>query len=419
MLANVSTPLIGIVDTAVVGQIPDPAQIGAVALGALVFTTLFWAFGFLRMGTTGLTAQALGAQDADEIRASLGRAIVIALSIGTLLVVLAFPTREATFWLLDGSPTVESLARDYFDIRIWSAPAALVNYALLGWFIGLARANLALALQLVLNLTNIVLDAYFVLVLDLGVAGVAIGTLIAECTAAIVGIVLAGRQLARYAGRWQRHRLLDANRLRRTIAVNGDIMIRSLALLAVFAWFLAQGAKQGDLVLAANAILMHFVSVSAYFLDGFAFAAEALVGHAIGARSRTSLIAAMRATTAWAAGVAAVACTAIAACGPSVIDALTVDEPTRTLARVFLPWAALAPLLGIWSFQLDGIFIGATHTAEMRNAMLLSTVIFAAAWWAFTGYGNHGLWASFHVHYVARMFTLLAFVPRLLRSVSA
>ncbi len=419
MLANVSTPLIGIVDTAVVGQIPDPAQIGAVALGALVFTTLFWAFGFLRMGTTGLTAQALGAQDADEIRASLGRATVIALAVGALLILLAWPIRETTFWLLDGSHTVESLARDYFDIRIWSAPAALVNYALLGWFIGLARANLALALQLVLNLTNIVLDAYFVLVLDLGVAGVALGTLIAECTAAVAGIALAVRQLAKYGGRWQRHRLLDALRLRRTIAVNGDIMIRSLALLAVFAWFLAQGAKQGDLVLAANAILMHFVSVSAYFLDAFAFAAEALVGRATGARHRSSLIAAMRMTTAWAAGIAVLACTAIAAFGPAVIDALTVDEPTRTLARDFLPWAALAPLLGVWSFQLDGIFIGATHTREMRNAMLLSTVIFAMAWWALASYGNHGLWASFQVHYAARTLTLLAFVPRLLRSVRA
>jgi MATE family multidrug resistance protein len=419
MLSNVSTPLLGVVDTAVVGQIPDPAHIGAVALGALVFTFAFWAFGFLRMGTTGLTAQALGADDATEIRASLGRALLIAAALGAALIAVQWPIRELAFALLDGSPKVKALARDYYDIRIWAAPATLANYALLGWFIGLARARVALALQLVLNLTNMVLDAWFVLGLGMGVAGVALGTLIAEVVAAAVGLAVAAGHLRSLGGRWDNARLTDTNRLRRTIAVNGDIMIRSLALISVFGWFLTQGAKQGDVILAANAVLMHFITVSSYFLDGLAFAAEALVGRAVGAAHRAGLAAAARTTTWWAAGVAVLASLCLALLGTALIDVLTVDAATRATARSYLPWAALAPLAGVWAFQLDGIFIGATRTSDMRNAMLMSLAIFLVAWWALAPLDNHGLWAALYVHYVARMGTLLCFLPALVRSVPA
>jgi multidrug resistance protein, MATE family len=416
MISNVSTPLLGVVDTAVMGRIPDPAYIGAVALGALVFNFVFWGFGFLRMGTTGLTAQALGAGDAGEIRASLGRAVLIGCAVGAALIALQWPIRELAFALLDAGPRIEALARTYYDIRIWAAPATLTNYALLGWFIGLGRARMALALQLVLNLTNIALCLVLVLGLDMGVKGVALGTLLAEIIASVLGLAIASRHLHRIGGHWDFGRLLAADRMRRTLAINRDIMIRSAALIAVFAWFMTQGARQGEGILAANAVLMQFIAVAAYFLDGLAFSAEALVGRAIGAANRAEFVRAARMTTLWAAGVAAAMSLAFAVLGTATIDTLTVDPTVRMLARAYLPWAALGPLVGVWCFQLDGIFIGATRTAEMRNAMLVSLAIFFAGWWALARYGNHGLWASLYVHYAARTGTLLYFLPRLLQS---
>jgi MATE family multidrug resistance protein len=417
MLSNVSTPLLGAVDTAVVGQIPDPAYIGAVALGSLVFTFVFWAFGFLRMGTTGLTAQARGAGDTAELAASLGRSLLIALAAGLALISLQWPVREIAFALIDGSPRVETLARDYFDVRIWAAPATFANYALLGWFIGLGRTDIGLVLQLVLNLTNMALDVLFVLGLGWDVRGVALGTVLAEMAAAGVGLALALRHLRSLAAPWSWNGLLRGAALRRTLVVNGDIMVRSLALIFVFVWFMAQGARQGDVRLAANAVLMQFISVSAYFLDGLAFAAEAMVGQAIGAGRRVVFAAAARMTTLWAVAMAALASLLLALLGGPCIDLLTVDPGVRAAARDYLPWAAGAPLLGVWAFQLDGIFIGATRTADMRHAMLVSLAIFLLAWWLLRPWGNHGLWAALYVHYLARAATLSWYYPALLRSV--
>ena len=417
MLSNVSTPLIGIVDTAVVGRIPDPAYIGAVAVGSLIFTFVFWAFGFLRMGTTGMTAQALGGGDAEEIFSGLGRALLIAVAAGASLILLQWPIRVIAFDLLDASAQVESLARGYFDVRIWAAPAALANYALLGWFVGLGRTRTGLILQLILNLTNMALDVLFVLGFGWDVRGVAAGTVIAEWVAAAAGIAIALRHARRMHGSISLDRMLAPARLRRTIAVNGDIMIRSLALMFVFVWFMAQGAAQGEVVLAANAVLMQFISVSAFFLDGIAFATESLVGRALGAAHRAALRIAARLTTSWAAGTALLLTLILSISGPMLIDLLTVDEQTREVARRYLPWAALGPIAGVWSFQLDGIFIGATRTAQMRNAMLESLAIFLAGWWLLRPLGNHGLWAALFIHYAARMVTLYRYYPALQRSV--
>jgi len=417
MVSNLSTPLLGVVDTGVIGQIPDASLIGAVALGALVFTFVFWAFGFLRMGTTGLTAQAFGANNAEEVRACLGRALLIAAVIGICLIIVQWPIRQLAFALLEGTERVERFAKTYYDIRIWAAPATLANYALLGWFMGLAKARIALLLQLVLNVSNLLLDAWFVLGLEMGVRGVATGTVIAECLAAIIGVVIAAQHLRVIGGRWETTRLFEPLRIARTMAVNRDIMIRSLSLIFVFAWFIAQGARHGETVLAANAILMHFVSMSAYFLDGFAFAAEALVGKAVGAAHRAGLSQASRMTTWWAACVALLTTLFLTAFGTSLIDLLTVEPGVRSVARDFLPWAVMAPLIGVWCFQLDGIFIGATRSADMRNAMLMSAAIFLVAWYALTPLGNHGLWAALYVHYAARTVSLLYYFPGLRRSI--
>jgi MATE family multidrug resistance protein len=417
MISNVSTPLLGVVDTGVVGQIPDPAYIGAVAIGSLIFTSVFWAFGFLRMGTTGLTAQALGARDLEGVAAALGRALLIAGAVGAGLLALQWPIREIAFALLDGSTQVEALARDYFDIRIWAAPATLANYALLGWFIGLGRTDVGLVLQLLLNLTNVLLDVLFVLGFGLGVEGVALGTLIAEFAAAASGVAIAQRHIKQFGARWTSTRLIVASELKRTLAVNVDIMVRSLALIAAFAWFVASGARQGDVILAANAVLMNFISIAAFFLDGLAFATEALVGRAIGAAHRAGLLAAVKLTTTWAAGIAALLSLAFLVLGPALIDLLTVDAAARAAARTYLPWMALVPILGVWAWQLDGIFIGATKTVEMRNAMLASLAIFLGAWWLATPWGNDGLWAAFYVHYFARAGTLFCYYPALVRAV--
>ena len=417
IVSNVSTPLIGIVDTGVVGQIPDPAYIGAIAVGALIFSFVFWAFGFLRMATTGLTAQSWGAVDIDEVCANLGRALLVAVAAGAAMIAVQWPIREIAFLALDGSDQVEALARTYFDIRIWSAPATLANYALLGWFIGLGRTGTGLALQLVLNVTNICLDALFVLGFGWDVPGVAAGTVLAEYLAAAAGLYIAMRHIRAMGGHWSPERWLDAARLRRTVAVSRDIMIRSLALIFAYVWFTAQGAKQGDVILAANAVLMHFVSMGAFLLDGFAFAAEALVGRALGAARRAGVREAVRLTTYWAAGTAVVIAIAVGLLGALFVDILTVDPAARATARAYLPWAVASPLLGVWAFQLDGIFIGATRAADMRRAGLASLAIFLAAWWALTPFGNHGLWAAMCVHWIARAATLLYYYPALIRAV--
>jgi len=414
IFSNVTTPLIGAVDTAVIGQLGSAPLIGAVAVGATIFTFFYWAFGFLRMGTTGLTAQASGAERNREVLATLYRALLVAGTAGVAIIVLQWPISEATFALMGASPDVDEAARTYFTIRIWSAPAALANYALVGWFIGLGRAGMAFRLQLLLNLTNIGLDALFVLAFGWGVAGVAAGTLIAETGAAIVGLAVA----LRAAGglRIRLWRVFNAGKLRRMVAVNGDIMIRTLSLLFAFSFFTAQGARAGDLVLAANAILMHFLSVSAYFLDGVAYATEALTGKAIGARNPLRFRDAVRLSSIWAAGLSVAVGAVFWLTGGSVIDAMTVNDAVRALARDYLVWAALAPVIGVACFQLDGIFIGATRTRDMRNMMLLSLAIYLLVWAALTPpLGNHGLWAALMILFVTRALTLSFRFPALKR----
>lgn len=407
--SNVSTPLIGLVDTAVVGQLPAPHYIGAVALSSTIFTFLYWAFGFLRMGTTGLTAQADGAGDPVEVGAALGRALLIAAIAGATLIILQTPISGFAFLMVEGSKAVESEAHNYFAIRIWSAPAALANYALLGWFIGLGRARTALLLQVLLNGLNAVLDAWFVLGLGWNVAGVAFGTVIAEITAAIVGLVIATGVLSRIGGHPNLSTVLTPERLRRAIVVNADIMIRTLCLLTAFTWFVFQSAASGDVVLAANAVLMQFVGFTAYFLDGFAFAAESLVGRAIGAQSRSKFDAAVSLSSIWAGLISLALGALLILLGGALIDILTISPEVRAAARGYLHWAALVPVISVVCYQLDGIFIGATRSADMRNMALISLIVFMAAWAILhRTMGNDGLWLALIILNVTRAITLAA-----------
>ncbi len=420
ILSNITTPLLGVTHTAVVGQLGAPHLIGAVALGATIFTLLFWAFGFLRMGTTGLTAQAEGRGDRQLVAAVLARALLIAAIAGAALILLQKPLEIVSLRLLDATEAVDAETRRYFVIRIWSAPFALANYAFLGWFIGLAKTRIALVLQLVLNGLNVLVSIALVSGLGWGVAGVAISTVFAETVAAALGALIAMRELRRRGASVSWAETIDLAGLKRMIAVNADLMIRTLCLLFAFTFFTAKAAQSGDLVLAANAILLQFLNISAYLLDGFAFATEALTGRAIGAGDQAHFRRAIRLSSVWAAAVSVVVSVVYLAAGGPIIDAMAVNAEVRELARVYLPWAVVAPIAGVACFQLDGIFIGATRTRDMRNTMIVSLAVFLAAWAALTPlFGNHGLWAAMIAFFVIRAATLVIYYPALERDAFA
>lgn len=416
VLSNATVPILGAVDTGVVGQLGAAAPIGAVAIGTVILASVYWIFGFLRMGTTGLVAQARGAGQGAEVSAHLSRAMMIALAGGVGVIVLQVPILWVSFRLAPASDEVEALARAYIAIRIWSAPFAIAIFGMTGWLIGVERTRGVLVLQLWMNGLNIALDLWFVLGLGWGVQGVALATLIAEVTSAGLGLYLCRDAFALPAWRdWPR--VLDRVRLVHMAKVNTDIMIRSVLLLSMVVGFAFYGAGFGDVDLAANQILMLFISISAFALDGFAFAAEAIVGAALGAGSRGALRRGALLASFWGV-VSMIAMSAFfALAGGLVIDLMTTAEPVRAAARVYLPWMVAAPLVGVAAWMLDGVFIGATRTKDMRNMMVISTVIYFAATEALIPlFGNHGLWAALLIGYAVRGITLGLKYPALERA---
>ncbi|PZQ48980.1 MAG: MATE family efflux transporter [Rhodovulum sulfidophilum] len=413
VVSNATVPLLGAVDTAVVGQLGQAAPIGAVGLGAIILASIYWIFGFLRMGTTGLVAQARGAGDEAETGALLTRALMIAFAAGFALVAGQAGILWGAFKLAPASAEVEALARSYLAIRIWGAPAAIAGYALTGWLIAMERARAVLLLQLFTNGVNVVLSVGFVLGLGWGVPGVAFGTLIAEWSGLALGLWLCR---AAFAGaRWRDWpRVFDAAKLRRMAQVNGDIMVRSVALQGCFTTFMFFGAGFGDVTLAANQVLLQFLEVTAYALDGFAFAAEALVGQALGHHARDELRRAAILATKWGFGFAAALSAAFLLAGPAIIDLMTTSGEVREAARHYLPWLIAAPLIGVGAWMLDGIFIGATQTRDMRNAALVSVAVYALALAALIPLiGNHGLWAGLMILNLTRGVTLGLRYPRI------
>ncbi len=416
VLSNATVPLLGLVDTGVIGQMGEAAPIGAVGIGATVLGALYWIFGFLRMGTTGLTAQARGAGDASEVAAILSRSLLVGGAGGLLLILLQSLVFAGAFRLSPASPEVESLARDYLAIRIWSAPAAIALFGINGWLIGQERTRGVLAIQVWMNGLNIVLDLWFVLGLGWGVNGVAVATLLAEWSGLALGLWLCHDALRSPAFR-DRARILEPARLRVMAVVNRDILLRTLLLEAVFVSFLFWGAGQGDVTLAANQVLLQFLNLTAYALDGFAFAAETLVGQAFGARARAALRQGVRVTSLWGLVIAGALSLGFALLGPPAIRLMAASPEVQSAALAYLPWMILGPLVGIASWMLDGIFVGATRTRDMRNMMALSAVIyFAVAWPLMGAFGNHGLWLALHVSWVARALTLAARYPALERA---
>ena len=416
MLSNVSEPLIGVVNTAVIGQLKEPYYIGAIAVGALVFSFLFWGFGFLRLSTGGLSAQALGAGDRTELVAVLVRALMIGLAAGVGLILLSPLIRTAAFDLIGGSAEVREHGETYFNYRIFAAPAALSNYCVMGWFIGQSRAKLAFVVQLFLNVTNMALSAFFVLGLGMTSDGVGLAALIAEWSAVTLALVLAAMILRGMGAHVSWPRILDRARFKRTLLMNGDVMIRTLCLVFAFTFFTARGARAGDVIVAANAVLLNLFEVSAYLIDGFAYASEALVGQSVGARNRERFRAAVWLTSVWAMVVGVVCSLVIWFLGPSIIDVMTLSDTVRETARVYLPWVAVSPVLGVICFQFDGIFTGAMATKDMRNMMIVSLAVFLLAWWLLEApFGNHGLWAALNIFFIARGVTFATRMPSLER----
>ena len=418
LLANITVPLLGIVDTGVVGQMGQAAPIGAVGIGAIILTAVYWVFGFLRMGTTGLTAQAVGAGDGGEVAALLSRGLLIGFAAGLALVALQLPILAAGFWLSPASDAVEGLARDYAAIRIWSAPAAISLYAVTGWLIWQERTRAVLVLQIWINGLNILLDLWFVLGLGWGVAGVAWATFLAEWSGLLLAAWICRDVFAGRAWR-QAGRVFDRARLKQMLAVNGDIMIRSVLLQAMFVAFLMWSGGLGDVPLAANQILMQFLQFTAFALDGFAFAAEALVGQAVGARLLPAFRRAVWLTGTWGLAVCVVLAGVFWSAGPAIIAVLAEAEEVRAEAGIYLIWLALAPVVGCAAWMLDGVFIGATRTRDMRDMMVVSAVAyFAAAWPLMWALGNHGLWLALLFSFVVRGATLWWRFPGLERSIS-
>ena len=414
-LANLSTPLVGMVDLGVVGRGGGAAEIGAVAAGSLITSLLFWGFGFLKMTTSGLSAQAEGRQDRAELAEHLYRGLLVASACGLALVLAQVPLLHLAVDGLQASPRVTELARTYLDIRIWAAPATLSNYVVLGWLIGRARTRQALALQLLLNLSNIALSVWLTLGLGWGVSGVAWGSAAAEHLTLPVSVLwlLPGLPRPRLSVLLRREPLVE------TLAHNRDVMIRTLTLLAVFAWFTLQGARQGDEILAANSLLMQLVNFSAFVLDGLAAATESLAGQAIGAGEGHRVAALLRITLGQGAGLALGLALCFAVIGSRWLSWLTDDPLTVSTSLRYLPWAVAAPLLGVVPFLLDGLYIGSLRTRALRDAMIGATCVFALAWWALRGYGNHGLWAAVSAHYLARALLLGARTPALTRELAA
>jgi multidrug resistance protein, MATE family len=401
MIANLTTPLIGIVSTMAIGRLGDATLLGGVAVASVIFDCLFWLFAFLRMSTVAFTAQALGAGETQEMRALLLRGLAVAALIGAGLIVLQIPLAAVLLQAMGGSEGVTRAAKAYFSIRIWSAPLALANYVVLGWLIGQARAKLALAVQIAINVINMAATLVLVLVLHAGIDGGAIAAVVAEAAGLLLGLLTA-RRLSEGLPPVPRAALLDRGRLIRMLSVNRDIMIRTAALISAFLFFTAQGARAGDVTLAANAVLNNFLLVNAFFLDGLANAAEQLCGRAYGAGDRNGFSTAVRLVVRWGFGFALAVTVMFALFGAGLIDIMTASEAVRRGARDYMWFVVLAPLLAVFAFAYDGVFIGATWARDMRNLMALSLVIFLATWLALRSFGNAGLWGALLVHYAAR-----------------
>ncbi len=418
LIANISTPILGAVDTAVVGRLPDPSFIGGVAVGTLIFNILYWVLGFLRVSTTGFTAQAKGAKSQKEMTMSFLRPIVIAIFIGCLFIACQYPIVKTAMLLVGPSEVVSEHATSYFSIRIWGAPFALINYVLIGWLMGMGKVKLSLIVQIFMNVLNIILDILFVLGLGLGVSGVAIATLISEISAVIIGFIIIFRAKQLSVTKNTFKEIFDTKPLIKMLKTNRDLFIRTLCLLTMFTIVTSKGSSLGETVLAANAILLQIHLLMAYFLSGFANASSILVGRAIGGRDVRQFMRAYYLSAVWGSVTAIFLAVLMFLVGDYVVSLFTTINEVREFTSYFLIWMVVYPIVHFWGLQLEGIFNGATEATSIRNSIFLAVLVFLISIHVLTPvYDNHGIWVSFIIFCLSRSLFLWMHVPKLTRMV--
>jgi MATE family multidrug resistance protein len=404
IVTNITIPLLGMVDLGLMGHLGSQVYIGAIALGTMIFNFIFWGFGFLRMGTSGFTAQAYGGRDLKEAAQVLVRSVFVAVAGGALLILLQWPIAKGAFWLVNGSPEVEQLARQYFRIRVWAAPATLTMYALTGWFIGMQNARTPMILAVSVNVLNILFSLGFIKFLGMTSDGIALANVLSQCTAILISMFF----LMPYYSKLKQHLdLREALRweaMKRFISVNKDIFIRTLCLIFTLSFFTTQSAGEGDTMLAVNTLLFMFFYFFSYFIDGFAYAAEALTGRYIGARDTASLRRAVRILFIWGISLAAIFTVIYAAGGRWLVSLLTDNPEVLSGALPYLFWIALIPFITFSAFIWDGIYVGATASVAMRNSMVLVTLlIFLPAYYLLRApLSNNGLWLAMMMFMAAR-----------------
>ena len=403
MLSNITVPLLGLVDTAVIGHLPSPHYLGAVAVGSMIFSILYWTFGFLRMGTTGMVAQACGRRDGAANRTLLAQSLLLASLIGVVLILLRLPLTELALRLMEPQPDVLAEAHDYTAIRAFGAPAALCNYALLGWFVGNQNTRIPLILLTVGNSLNMLLDLLFVFGFGMHAGGVALASVIAEWSSLALGLWFCRRLLAGMPGQFQIDSLRRLQAYSALLRVNRYLFVRTITLLFTFAFFTAQGTRQGTDILSANAVLLNFLMLISNALDGFAHATEALSGRTLGRRNLRQFYRTVVSAGLWSLITAVGLTLAFAVAGNSIIALLTDLPSVRAQAAIYLPWLVALPLIAIWSYLLDGVFIGTTQVRAMQNTMLFAVIcVFLPVWWLTRPLENHGLWIAFLSFFAAR-----------------
>ncbi len=412
IISNISVPLLGLVDSAVLGHLPSAEYLGGVAIGATIFSFLFWAFGFLRMGTTGLVAQACGRKDSVALRQWLLQSMALAAMIGIVIMILSPLIIIHALPLFNASAVVSEQTRIYFDIRIFSAPAVLCNYALVGWLLGMQKPRGPLVMLVAANSINIILDLVLVLGLGMATEGAAIATVIADYCSLLLGLLLVSQQLRRMGGAFDWSMLCDISAFKKLLLLNRHLFVRTLCLLFTQAFFTSRGAQQGDAVLAANALLLNLLMLISNGLDGFAHAAEAMAGEALGQKKVDRFRAVVKAT-----GFCSLLCGLLfmllfAAGGDLLLGMLTDITVVRDMAQIYLPWLIVMPLIAVWCYWLDGVFIGAVQTHMMQHTTLVATIgVFLPVWYLSQGLGNHGLWLAYSLFMAARSAGLLACLP--------
>ena len=411
IVSNITVPLLGLVDVTIVGHLGSAAYIGAIAVGGMLFNIIYWIFGFLRMGTSGMTSQLYGRRDLTEVTRMLARAVGIGMAVGVCLVILQVPIREAAFQVIHPMDEVRRLATTYFHICIWGAPAMLGLYGLTGWYIGMQNSRIPMVIAITQNVVNIVASLALVYGCGMKVEGVALGTLIAQYAGFLMGATLCMHHYGRLKTYFKRKRLWERAAMRKFFSVNRDIFLRTLCLVAVTLFFTSAGAEQGEVVLAVNTLLMQLFTLYSYIMDGFAYAGEALSGKYIGAQNREQFGRTVKHLFAWGCGMALLFTLAYATGGNAFLNLLTDEAEVIAAAGSYFGWALAIPVAGMAAFIWDGVFIGATATRGMLQSMATATVCFFLLYYGLhTLWGNHALWGAFLVYLLMRglMQTLLS-----------